>query len=68
MAAELKAVVAGTAPGATQHVIDDADLGLGPKPSELGEEIDSLRRQRAHEDREADAARRLDELKKKMGK
>jgi hypothetical protein len=68
MATELKAVVSGTSAGATQHVIDDADLGLDQKSAELGDEIDSLRRQRAHMDREADAARRLDELKKKMGK
>jgi hypothetical protein len=68
MATELKAVVSGTSAGPTQHVIDDADLGLDQKSAELGDEIDSLRRQRAHMDREADAARRLDELKKKMGK
>jgi hypothetical protein len=68
MAVELKAVVAGTAPGTTQHVIDDSDLGLNPKSAEFGEEIDGLRRARANADREADAARRLDELKKKMGK
>ncbi|MEO7086667.1 MAG: hypothetical protein ABI442_21460 [Gemmatimonadaceae bacterium] len=68
MTSELKAVVSGTVPGSTQHVIDDSDLGIPPADAGLGEEIDSLRRARAHADREADAARRLDELKKKMGK
>lgn len=69
MSAELKAVMAGTDPRAT---------GGGPvlnEPSEpevesgnLRDEIDSLGRARAHADREADAARRLDELKRRMGK
>lgn len=69
MSAELKAVMAGTDPRAT---------GRGPvlnEPSEpevesgnLRDEIDSLGRARAHADREADAARRLDELKRRMGK
>jgi hypothetical protein len=68
MATELKAVISGTAPGATQHVIDDSDLGLNEKSADVASEIDSLRRARASTDREADAARRLDELKKKMGK
>lgn len=74
MTAELKAVMAGTAaPGATAPSIDPggtADVGGigGEGGAALGDEIDSLGRQRAREDREADAARRLDELKRKMGK
>ena len=36
--------------------------------SSLRDEIDSLGRSRARADREADAARRLDELKRRMGK
>jgi hypothetical protein len=69
MSAELKAVMARTDPRAT---------GGGPalnEPTEpevesgnLRDEIDSLGRARAHADREADAARRLDELKRRMGK
>lgn len=36
--------------------------------SPLRDEIDSLGRARARAEREADAARRLDELKRRMGK
>lgn len=73
MTVELKAVMAGTAPGGGAPAIDPGGVGdLGGTGSEgnaaLRDEIDSLGRQRAREDREADAARRLDELKRKMGK
>lgn len=70
MTAELKAVLAGTgAPAGGTPAIDpglDSDLGGGG--AALGDEIDSLGRQRARDAREADASRRLDELKRRMGK
>ena len=72
MSAELKAVLAG-AP-TPNHVgggqVSDADLGLNDEAaaSSIRSEIDALGRQRERADREADAARRLDELKRKMGK
>ena len=72
MAAELKAVLAGSDPrvaasgdtaGAATGEPNDSDAA-----SALGEELDSLDRGRARAEREADAARRLDELKRRMGK
>jgi hypothetical protein len=69
MSAELKAVMAGTDPRATGG---GAALNEPSEPEvesgNLRDEIDSLGRARAHADREADAARRLDELKRRMGK
>jgi hypothetical protein len=66
MTAELKAVMSGTDPrGATSAIEPDLD---GPGPSALREEIDSLGRARAQAEKESDAARRLEELKRKMGK
>ena len=73
MSAELKAVLAG-GPGSGQHVdtgpISDEELGLGDagKAASVASEIDALGRERDRADREAEAARRLDELKRKMGK
>lgn len=64
MAADLKAVVAGTDPRATS--LDSPDESVDEK-SALGDELDSLSRARTRADREADAARRLDELKRRMG-
>ena len=72
MAAELRAVVDGTDPrvaapsGAPINPLEDSTDA--ESTSGLREEIDSLGRARARADREADAARRLDELKRKMGK
>jgi hypothetical protein len=73
MSAELKAVLGG-AP-TPNHVaggqpISDAELGLDDEgaASSIRSEIDALGRQRERAEREADAARRLDELKRKMGK
>lgn len=75
MSAELKSVLAGGAIGADRGVagasgpVSDAELGLGDTGgSSIRSEIDALGRERARADREADAARRLDELKRKMGK
>lgn len=73
MSAELKAVLAGGPTASGQHTsvpISDEELGLGDasKASSVASEIDALGRQRDRADREAEAARRLDELKRKMGK
>jgi hypothetical protein len=67
MAAELKAVVGGTDPRAAAPVLDPVTESEN-ETAALHDEINSLGRARAHADREADAARRLDELKRKMGK
>ena len=49
--------------------MSDADLGLDDSAgASIRSEIDALGRERERADREADAARRLDELKRKMGK
>jgi DNA repair exonuclease SbcCD nuclease subunit len=71
MSAELKAVLAGgPAPNHVGGAVTDAELGLDndATSSSIRSEIDALGRQRDRADREADAARRLDELKRKMGK
>ncbi|MDB4875421.1 MAG: hypothetical protein JWM41_1867 [Gemmatimonadetes bacterium] len=67
MSSELKAVLAGTDTRPVSPA-SDAELGLEPDPAALRAEIDSMARTRASADREADAARRLDELKRRMGK
>jgi hypothetical protein len=67
MSAELKAVLAGTASAAADPAIDSTDESRS-ETAGLREEINSLGRARAREEREADAARRLDELKRRMGK
>lgn len=69
MSAELKAVVAGSGPDATRTPLHEGvDSDEEPGASSLRDEIDSLGRTRARADREAEAARRLDELKRRMGK
>lgn len=71
MSAELKAVLAGTDPRGAAPAIDasaGADAEEPDVASALRDEIDSLGRARARADREDDAARRLDELKRRMGK
>lgn len=67
MSAELKAVLAGTHPRAAGPAIETPDI-TAPDAADLRDEINSLGRERARADREADAARRLDELKRRMGK
>jgi hypothetical protein len=67
MSAELKAVLAGTDPRAPGPSIESPDL-TEPDGTGLHDEINALGRERARADREADAARRLDELKRRMGK
>ena len=69
MSAQLKAVLNGVGAGAAPTSLNEApaeDEAGGA--SSLHDEIDSLGRARARADREADAARRLDELKRRMGK
>ena len=70
MSAELKAVLAGTDPRGAAPALDQAgeEADEPDAASALREEIDSLSRQRARAEREDDAARRLDELKRRMGK
>ena len=69
MSAELKAVLSGADVRSHAGAID---ASTAPDVDESGaavaDEIDSLGRQRARAEREADAARRLDELKRRMGK
>ena len=67
MSAELKAVLAGTDARAAAPALDTSD-DVDSEQQSVRDEIDSLGRARAHAEREADAARRLDELKRKMGK
>jgi hypothetical protein len=67
MSAQLKAVLSGADP-ARAPLGERVEEGEEPGASSLRDEIDSLGRTRARADREADAARRLDELKRRMGK
>jgi hypothetical protein len=70
MSAELKAVLTGADPRVAAAIDErdvDAAAGIGADAG-LGQEIDALRRARASADREAEADRRLDELKRRMGK
>jgi len=70
MAAQLKTVMSGAdAPHGPAAAIDPGmETDERPEAADLRSEIDSLGRARATADREADAARRLDELKRRMGK
>jgi hypothetical protein len=66
MKADLRqAMSAGPMGGMSASLDDPLEDASGAKVSE---EIDSLARQRARTERDADAERRLEELKKKMGK
>lgn len=67
MSSELKAVLAGT-DSAVHAAVGDAAGEVPDDASKLRDEIDSMGRARERADREADAARRLDELKRRMGK
>ena len=66
MKAELRrAMASGPAAGMSASLDDPlADEG----DARIGEEIDALARERARSERDADAQRRLEELKKKMGR
>jgi hypothetical protein len=70
MSAELKAALAGTDPHVAAPSLDDVTAAndVERDASSLNDEIDSLNRAHARADREADAARRLEELKRRMGK
>jgi hypothetical protein len=71
MTAQLKAVIAGTDARATAAIdpaATDTGMGESSESSSLNDEISSLGRARARADRETDAAKRLDELKRRMGK
>jgi hypothetical protein len=71
MKADFRSAMAGGAamPGAASpsEPLDDP-LGESEEPRRVREEIDALGRARARAERDADAVRRLEELKKKMGK
>jgi len=60
-------VAAGAATPGSPSMPSDADLGL-PDDGALNAELDSLKRRAARDARDADAAARLDELKRRMGK
>jgi hypothetical protein len=70
MTAALKGAMAGAGPApasvgaesAAQREVEEA-IGTDPSP-----ELDAMRRQREREARDEDAARRLEELKRRMGK
>jgi hypothetical protein len=74
MKVELRQAIAGVgAPPSAAAVSSDSDESdpledvLGRSDAATQAELDSLARARAREERDADAARRLEELKKKMG-
>ena len=56
--------------GAMNAAMDEVESELtgGPKGESLRDEIDGLSRARSRADHEADAARKLEELKRRMGK
>jgi hypothetical protein len=73
MLTQLKAAAAGAgsvggggAPAGTSREPSDAELGL-PDDGALNAQLDSLKRQAAREAKDADAAARLEELKRRMG-
>ena len=69
MSAELKAVLSGTDPRGAAPALDASEEDVDePSASALRDEINSLGRERARAEREDEAARRLDELKRRMGK
>lgn len=59
-------VGAGAAPAGTTRGPTDEELGL-PDDAKLRSELDAMRRQRSREEKDADAAARLEELKRRMG-
>ena len=71
MSAELKSVLSGSNPReAAEAPALDSDTEADPESgaAAIRDDIHALNRVRARADREADAARRLDELKRRMGK
>jgi hypothetical protein len=70
MNAELKSAMLGARPAGTpleREAAAEADAAAGDG-SRVAEEIDAMGRARARSEREADAERRLAELKRRMGK
>jgi len=71
MKAEIRRAMAG-APASTANMpLDDPladDPIMDPQGTKVREEIDSLARERARTDRDDEATRRLEELKRRMGK
>jgi hypothetical protein len=68
MSSELKSVMAGAGASSSSASIDPGPSAEGDGSSgALHEEFDTLRRSRERSQREADADRRLEELKRKMG-
>jgi hypothetical protein len=77
MSKELRLAASGAMPamGSTEReAMEEVDAALGgapgqgPASSAVRDEIDSLGRARSRADRDADAQRKLDELKRRMGK
>lgn len=72
MMTELKAAASGAIPpggrGENAAALEDLEAELDGGAAAAREEIDALSRQRSRSEREADAARRLEELKRRMGK
>lgn len=66
-AAGVGSVGAGGAPAGSQPMPSDAELGL-PDDGALNAELDALKRRAAREARDADAAVKLEELKRRMAK
>lgn len=76
MMSELRAAASGIGPppdraaAAMKDAMSEleTELGTGAAGEPLREELDAMSRSRARADREADAARKLEELKRRMGK
>jgi hypothetical protein len=74
MSAELKGAMLGTAPGGAGTPLEREDAAAAAADDAAGDsarvadEIDAMGRARARAEREADAERRLAELKRRMGK
>ena len=76
MMAELRAAASGAGPlpgrgaGSVNEALNEleSELDAGAAGEPLRQEIDAMSRSRARAEREADAARRLEELKRRMGK
>lgn len=60
-------VSAGAAPAGTTRGPTDEELGL-PDDAKLTSELDAMHRQRSREEKDAAAAERLEELKRRMGR
>lgn len=68
MTAELKSASVGAGPSIEEEAAAQAERAAGGDASRLAEDLDAIGRARARADRDADAARKLEELKRRMGK